>query len=238
MKTMRSINLSTHVLSDVMWSRVFENSASRRLESGAEFFRTLGSLDALRDKAQYKTGSISTAAQWALYSLAYLWQPQLVLEVGTYIGKSTIALALGADASRIDCEIHTCDASNTFDLPKCSKARVVQYPGSPSTQMLTEMVEDGFAGKVELMHIDGRIGKDDIALMARLAAPDAIIALDDFEGIEKGVANLFNLRAAKVFAEHFAFNPPSERLLQQWGIHDRCTTCLLVPRELIRFTAQ
>lgn len=235
---MRSINLSAHVLSDAMWSRVFEHSAPRHLDSSTELFRTLGALDALREKAQYKTGSISTAAQWALFSLAYQWQPQLVLEVGTYIGKSAVAMALGADAARIDCEIHTCDASNTFDLPTCSTARIVQYPGSPSTQMLTEMVEDGFAGKVQLMHIDGRLGKEDIALMSKLAAPDAIIALDDFEGIEKGVANLFNLRAAKAFSDHFAFYPPSENLLRQLGFWDRCTTSVLVSRDLIRFTAQ
>lgn len=235
---MRSINLSTHVLSDAMWSRVFEFSAPRYLDSSVELFRTLGALDLLRDKAQYKTGSISTAAQWALYSLAYQWQPQCVLEVGTYIGKSTIAMALGSDAARVDCEIHTCDASNTFDLPICSKTRVIQYPGSPSTQMLTEMIEDGLAGKVHLMHIDGRLGKEDIGLMSQLAAPDAIIALDDFEGIEKGVANLLNLRAAKAFSDHFAFCPPSEPLLRQLGFKDRCTTSVLVPRDLIRFTAQ
>lgn len=235
---MRSINLSAHVLSDAMWTRLFEFSAARYLDGGTELFRTLGSLDALRDKAQYKTGSISTATQWALYSLAYQWQPQVVLEVGTYIGKSTIAMALGADAARGECEIHTCDASNTFDLPACSKTRVVQYPGSPSTQMLTEMVEDGFAGKVQLMHIDGRLSKDDIGLMSQLAASEVIVALDDFEGIEKGVANLFNIRAAKAFADHFAFYPPSDILLRSLGFRDRCTTCLLAPRDLIRFTAQ
>jgi predicted O-methyltransferase YrrM len=235
---MRTINLSSAVLSDAVWTRVFEHAAPRWLDSAGELYKTLGALDALREKAQYKTGSISTASQWALFSLAYYWQPAVVAEVGTYIGKSTLAMALGADAAGAQCEIHTCDMSNRFDLPSRSKSRVVQYPGSASTQMLGEMVEDGFAGKVQLMHIDGRLTKDDLALMTQLAAPDALIALDDFEGMEKGVANLFNVRAVKAFPGHFALYPPSERVLREVGLRDRCTTALVAPRDLIQFTAQ
>lgn len=235
---MRTINLSTKVLSEALWRRVFENAAARHLELAGRFFATLGGLDPLREKAQYKTGSISTATQWALFSLAYLWQPEVVAEVGTYIGKSAIAMALGVDAAGATAEIHTCDMSNRFDLPTLSRSKVIQYPGSPSTQMLSEMAEDGYERRVQLFHIDGRLSKEDIALMVRLAAEDAIVALDDFEGMEKGVANLFNLRAAGAFAGHTAFYPPGDGLLRELGFWDGGSTGLLVPKDLIRFTAQ
>lgn len=235
---MRTIKLSAHVLSDPFWYRVFEHAAPRRLDQGDDLFRDLGGLDGLSEKAQYKTGSISTSTQWVLFALAYQWRPEVVAEVGTYIGKSTIAIARGADAAGVASEVHTCDASNRMELPVLSKSRIVQYPGSSSTQMLTEMIEDGYAGRVQLMHIDGRLGKDDIAPMAQLCAPDAIVALDDFTGIEKGVANLFNLRAAKAFANYVAFYPPGDQMMRRLGFHDRCTTALLAPRELIQLTAQ
>lgn len=235
---MRSINLSSFVISEAMWFRIFEHAMPRWMDSSGPLFKALGSLDVLREKAQYQTGSISTASQWALYSLAYYWRPAVVAEVGTFIGKSTIAMALGADAGRMGCEVHTCDMSNNIDLPVSAQARVVQYPGSGSTQMFGEMVEDGYAGRVQLMHIDGRLTREDIVLMAQLAAPDALIALDDFEGTEKGVANLFNIRAAKALGTHMLFYPPGEALLQRLGLHDRSTTAVLVPRDSVQFTAQ
>lgn len=235
---MRTLDISTRLLSEAVWTRIFENSAARHLDTGSTFFQTLGRLDALREQAQYKTGSISTSAQWTLFSLCYLWRPAVVVEVGTYIGKSTIAMALGADAASVEAELHTCDMSNTFSLPVLSQSRVIQYPGSSSSQMLSEMAEDGYQGRVQLFHIDGRLAKEDIGLMSQVASADAVIALDDFEGMEKGVANLFNLRASGAFASHVTLYPPSEQLLRGLGFWDHGSCGLLIPRELIRFTAQ
>lgn len=235
---MRTIDLSTRLLSEAVWGRIFEHSAARYRDEGRGLFDALGGLDALRVKAQYNTGSIGTAAQWALYALANLWSPAVVAEVGTFIGKSAVSIARGCDAAGIESAIHTCDMSNTFELPVLSRSRVIQYPGSASTQMLSEMVEDGLVGKVDLFHIDGRLSKEDVGLMLQLASPDAIVALDDFEGIEKGVANLFNLRAAGAFSGHCTIYPPSETLLRRFGFWDHALAALLVPRNLLRFTAQ
>jgi len=196
-------------------------------------------LEALREKAQYNTGSISTAAQWGLFALSHLWRPEVVAEVGTFIGKSTIAMATGAEAAGVLAEVHTCDMSNRFDLPAgLTQCPIVQYPGSPSTQMLREMVEDGYSGRVNLFHFDGRLQKEDFPLVSSLSAPDGIVVLDDFEGVEKGVANLLNLRSSKIFADHVCVYPPSESLLRRFGFWDHATSALLVPRSVMDFTAQ
>jgi hypothetical protein len=236
---LRRITLSSRLLSEAVWSRLFEAAAPRQRDRAAAVFAELGKLDELRDKAQYNTGSISTAAQWALFALAYSWRPSLVAEVGTFIGKSTFALALGCDAAAHHAEIHTCDMSNRFDLPtSITKCSVVQYPGSPSTQMLSEMTEDGFGGRVDLFHFDGRIQKEDLPLLSALRAPEAVILLDDFEGMEKGVANLFMLRTAKEFKDHVCVYPPSEPLLRRFGLDDHATCALVAPRAVFEFTAQ
>lgn len=236
---MRSISLSARLLSDAVWLRVFETSAARYREEGARVLTVLGNLDSLRPKADYNTGSIPTSGQWALYALCYLWQPTVIAEVGTFIGKSTVAMGLGGEAGGQLPEIHTCDMSNRFDLPGgLTRSRLVQYPGSSSTQMLGEMVEDGLAGKVDLFHFDGRLMREDLALVVALAAPDALLVLDDFEGIEKGVANLFNLRSQVAFKDHLCIYPPSKDLLRGLGFWDQATCALLLPRKGIEFSAQ
>lgn len=236
---MRHINLSSRLLSDAVWSRIFEHAAARRLDRGAAVDAALGGLDRLRSQAQYNTGSIGTAAQWALYSLAHLWRPAVIAEVGTFIGKSAFAMAMGAEAAGVEAEVHTCDMSNRFDLPQgLTKCLMVQYQGTPSTQMLTEMVEDGFAGRVDLFHFDGRLQKEDLGPVTALASPEAIVVLDDFEGAEKGVANLFALRATPMFRDHVCVYPPGETLLRRLGFWDHATCALLVSRQAIQLTAQ
>ncbi len=77
-------------------------------------------MESLRLKAQCNTGSIPVASQWALFALAYFTGPEVVVEMGTFIGKSAMALAKGMDAAGKPGEVHTCDSAHHFDLPKLS----------------------------------------------------------------------------------------------------------------------
>lgn len=235
---MRPFTLSYRQLSEALWARIFEHSTPLLRSEGDEFFRQLGGLEALRAKAQHNTGSISVGTQWALFSLAYFTGPEVAAEVGTFIGKSTIALAKGMDASGKPGEVHTCDFANHFDLPRLSQTAITQYPGSGSAQMFAEMVEDGYAGRVDLLHIDGRLLKDDMPLLPQLCSPQAVIVLDDFEGIEKGVLNLMALRATERFARHLLVYPPERELLQRFGLPDASTTALLFPGDSLQFSPQ
>jgi predicted O-methyltransferase YrrM len=234
----KPFSLSLRHMSGALWARIFENSASLLRAQGDDLFRQLGTLESLRAKAQYNTGSIPLATQWALFALAYYTAPQVVAEVGTFIGKSAVALARGMDAAGSPGELHTCDASNRIDLPALTQTEIEQYPGSSSTQMLSEMLEDGYAGRVDLLHLDGRLMKDDMPLVQKLCAPHAVIVLDDFESIEKGVINLMSLRAADPFSRWLLAYPPAADLLLRYGLPDHSTTALLFPNDSLQFTAQ
>jgi predicted O-methyltransferase YrrM len=236
---MRKIDLSSRLLSRAVWSRLFEQSAHLYRAQGDAFFLRMAELDALRGKAEYNTGSISTATQWALFSVAHALSPAVVAEVGTFIGKSTLSIAMGMDAAHVGSgEIHTCDMSNSMTLPTLTSTRVVQYPATGSTEMFTDLAADGFTNRVDFVHLDGRLQKSDLELLATLASPDLVLALDDFEGIEKGVANLIALRQTGSFKTQLLVPPPEAELLQRFGFWDHSSTALLLPAHLVRYTAQ
>lgn len=235
---MRKFDLSCRLLSEAFWNRVFDHAEPRRRQVQDTIFSELGALDLLRSKAQYNTGSISTATQWVLYSLAYYWRPEIAAEVGTFIGKSAVAFAMGCDAAGLTAEIHTCDMSNSIRIPSSAVSILFQYQGLSSTRMFEEMLKDGYQGRVNLLHLDGRATQEDIPLMASLLSSDGLVVLDDFEGVEKGVANAFALRSMPHFSKHILIYPPSVTLLRSYGLSDFSSTAILMPQSVIRLTAQ
>lgn len=84
-------------------------------------------------------------------------------------------------------EIHTCDATNQIDIVQHPLTRIIQCKKQTSAQMLTSL-----SGLFDFAFIDGGLNESDLNRLAELLTDDAIMVLDDFEGMEKGVANLFN----------------------------------------------
>jgi predicted O-methyltransferase YrrM len=236
---MRTIDISIRLLSEAVWKRILEASAYRLVEKKEKFFETMASLEALRRHAEYDTGSISTASAWILYSLSFYFRPQRMLEVGTFIGRSAIALAMGSDDAGTPAELHTCDMSNAIELPRVSACQVRQYPRTSSTAMFTKILGERRPEKrFELLHVDGRLQEEDFPLLEQICSPDVVVALDDFEGTEKGVINLVNLRNRNVMDSHLLIYPCPEPVLRQFGFYDHSTTALLVPQSQLRLTAQ
>ena len=62
-----------------------------------DFFKNIDSLDNLRDQSSYNTGSISSTTAWLLYSTTLFFKPEKILEIGSFIGKSTFSMAYAAD---------------------------------------------------------------------------------------------------------------------------------------------
>jgi hypothetical protein len=132
--------------------------------------------------AQQPTGSITPEAAIALHALCRRYTPKVVVEVGTYIGTSTLSL----QASDM---LYTCDSRND-----CFPAgpRITTHPFQSGTTMLAKLVKQGV--KVDLFFFDGRLLPTDVPLILRLANEQVILVFDDVVGDEKGVQNIRLLR--------------------------------------------
>jgi len=210
------VNLNRKRISRIVWETILDGTV---MHPKMPWIEQLNMLDALRSQAKEPTGSISAASFWCLYSLVQLLRPKRVAEVGTYIGKSTLALMSGG------AEVHTCDYSNDIKLP----FKVNQYPMTSSTDMFAQL-QPAF----DLLFLDGRLQKDDLQHVGRLLHAKSVIALDDFEGIEKGVAN------AMKFQYHGAMliYPAESEVLQRHGLPDESTIGLILPHSLVNLTNQ
>lgn len=224
--------ISPRTISEPFWDGVLcglEEAAAQAEALRARLF----ALEGLRGSADYNTGSITWTAAACLYTLALGYQARRVIEVGTFIGKSTVAMASAMDDRGAPGEIYTCDMSNHLTLPWDGKTRIQQFPGASSTAMLSKL-----EGEFDFAFIDGRFERADLEHFNRLTTPDTIVALDDFEGIEKGVVNLSKLRELEKFRNHMLIYPPSAAVLAKHGLAGHTTTAVLLPMSRITFGSQ
>ena len=178
--------------------------------------------DRLRTSADYNTGSLTRDDMADLISIASYFKPKILAEVGTFIGRSTYALAVGSGSDGL---IYTCDASNDIPLPDMppDAAKVIRNPRLSSVEMFNRMLADGYAKQVDLFFIDGRLTEADLILINQLSHERTVLVLDDFEGIEKGVDNAMLLGNQN----HLLIYPRTEG-----------KTALLIPVALLQLTAQ
>ena len=120
-----------------------------------------------------------------------------------------------------------------LSYPYVGTTKITQFMKQDSTKML-----ECLTGKFDLLFIDGRIKNSDIKIILNLITDKSIIVFDDFEGIEKGVANLMLLRQSKEFNNHYQINPPSEEFLKLHNFHSGALLGLLVPINEFQLTNQ
>ena len=218
------IRLNRAKFSHVVWENIFEHADT---EMGVQQLLAdrAAAYAKLRDGADYNTGSVSVDAMYTLFCIAHFFKPKVIAEVGTFIGNSTFAMAEGAGTGD-NCEIHTCDYSNDIKLE--SSIGAVQYPKVPSTEMFGKMAQAG--KRVDLTFFDGRLTPGDIALISKLVTDDTVYVFDDFEGIEKGVANvgLFMSYPNIKVAYHLIYPPKNLN----------CKIAMLLPRKYVEWTDQ
>ena len=184
----------------------------------------LEQLEGLRTQADYNTGTLSQDDICDLHNIVAYFKPERVAEIGTFIGRSTMAMAYAMDGG----EIWTCDVSNNITLPEHPRTRIKQFPKTVSVDMLEAATKDRVA--FDLFYIDGRINEQDAKLMMRCERFEgAIIVLDDFEGIEKGVSNA-----------SLMLNALGQQGWQQTLIYPRRggKTALILPFERLKFVNQ
>ena len=161
-------------VSDVPWQEIEDMIAGRQ-----EY----------RRKAEYNTGSLSVDDAAELYRLVKFFKPSTIAEVGTFIGVSTMAMYMADKYVSID----TCDMSN--DIPNSfvdTRGMVTYFPKTSSTEMFKKLAEEENPS-IDLIYLDGRLSQPDIEPLSKIVCEKTVFVLDDFEGIEKGVANALML---------------------------------------------
>jgi len=229
---MKNYQLSTRLFSEIFWKTIFRNSDSD-CEKRNKLLKDINSLEILRENAEYNTGSISFADSWSIYSLVKYFQPMKIAEVGTFIGKSTWSMAKALDELKSKSIIYTCDSSNNIEIPWKGVTKIKQFPKITSSEMFNK-IED----KIDFLFLDGRINQKDIDLLSTLLHQKSLIVLDDFEGMEKGVSNLFALRRMELLKNHFLIYPCKQDYLIELGFSSHSLTAVLIPTGLIELSPQ
>jgi len=236
---MKKININPTDLSNILWNKVLENSAIKSEIYKKEFFSKIDSLEKLRTQSDYNTGSISSTTSWLLYSLIIYFKPKKIVEVGSFIGKSTISMALGADnyADEDISEIYCCDMSNNITLPKLAKTKIKQFNKTNSLEMLKKL-DGNFS--FDLMHIDGRLGLEDFEIIKKNMNEKTIFVLDDFEGKEKGVINYMNFLKCNISLNNFYLlsYPIQAETKLKFSLLEKSHSAVLMPSNLIGFSNQ
>lgn len=189
----------------------------------ADVRRILIDAEGRREAADYDTGSITEQEAYALVALAEGLRARIVIEVGTFIGTSTCALASASSVRAV----FTCDASNDC-LKDTDKIRT--FPKQTSNQMLRSLKERGVIA--DLCFFDGVLNEADIAALVYVTSPRVVFAMHDHNygpkirkrGLEtmprKGIGNARLLRAAW---PHYALVEPLPET----------TLALLVPESML-----
>ena len=172
------------------WQQKFATHIHPSIET--ELRRIADEAETRRSKAMYNTGTVPLQTALCLRALCEWVAPQVVIEVGTFIGTSTYALRAA--------KIYTCDTSNDC-LPATD--RIETFPFQPSHRMLAALAARTPVPRADLCFFDGALGEKDAVLLRRLTHAGTVYAFDDYylgpptPGVKpsrKGVVNCDLLR--------------------------------------------
>ncbi|MFL2502378.1 MAG: hypothetical protein ACJ0Q1_05600 [Luminiphilus sp.] len=182
--------LSESMITGAFWPQLQRAACAKEATSDAESILSISNV--LARDFPGETGSMSLEATKLLWLLGCYFAPKVVIEVGTYIGRSTAALFIGARPA-IE-KLYTCDATfDAWDPGHLTSAGEIEYFGkTTSTQMFEHLVSRGV--KADLFFLDGRLQDADLNLVPSIMHNKTVFLLDDFEGLEKGVVNGIKLR--------------------------------------------
>ena len=237
--SIKTININSFDLSSIFWKKILDNSFLKIKPYQAEFFKKIDSLDKLRVQSSYNTGSISSTTAWLLFSIVLFFKPKIIVEIGSFIGKSTFSMALAADFNLTEnsCDIFCCDYSNEIKFPNLAKTKIKQFHKTSSTEMFRELDVNL---NIDLIHVDGRLEVEDCILLKEKINDNTFFIIDDFEGNEKGVANLFHLLNNNVISrsKYCVIYPIDNLVGKTYGLIEKSTTAVLLPIKFLKITSQ
>jgi len=229
---MRNIYLSEKSISEIFWKNIAVVSDRKKAEDDARLIveETKSILKLFPSEV---AGSISLRTTVSLWLIARYFQPKYIFEIGTFIGRSTLALLAGGGDQLI--RLDTCDASfDQFELTDtiCENfsrfERLNYWPKTRSDEALSKVISLG--AKPDMLFIDGRLTDHDIENFRQLDPQSIIFVFDDFEGTEKGVENC--LRVRRELPQSVLIRPTQE------SDHGPERLALLVPPKIIKFSRQ
>lgn len=237
--SIKTININSFDLSSIFWKKILDNSFLKIKPYQAQFFEKIDSLDKLRVQSSYNTGSISSTTAWLLFSITLFFKPKIILEIGSFIGKSTFSMAIAADfnLTECSCDIFCCDYSNEIKFPNLTKTKIKQFHKTSSTNMFKKLDTNL---SIDLIHVDGRLENEDFELIKERINHNTFFIIDDFEGNEKGVANLFNLLNNNVISRntYCVIYPIDNLISKKYGLIEKSTTAVLLPIKYLKITSQ
>lgn len=151
------------------WTRTMESVADR---DSASVVRALSAeSERRRSDADYDTGSVTGFEAFCLLALAQSLSARTVIEIGTFVGMSTVALSQASTVKAV----YTCDASND-----CLQATEIirTYPKRTSTVMLRDLVRQQV--RADLCFYDGVLMPGDVDLILRVTHRETVHAFHDF----------------------------------------------------------
>ena len=182
---MNPIQIGRKRLSDIVWGIIGEEDGDEEIS----ICEIVDGQQHLRAVADYKTGSVPVEDAIDLFLIVKHFQPKVIAEVGTFIGVSTRVMSEAAQELSV---IYTCDVSNNITVHE-GNLLISQFPKTPSHEMFKFLADKEV--KVDLVYLDGRLGQDDVEPLSKIIHDKTVFVLDDFEGVEKGVANAMMLES-------------------------------------------
>jgi hypothetical protein len=184
---MNFLQIGRKRFSEIVWGIIDEKVGDFPFE---KIERIVEQQQELRSQAEYNTGSLPVDDAFELYKLVKFFQPKVIAEVGTFIGVSTRTMREAVPSAMI----YTCDHSNDIDISP-NDSQLFRYPNTASPDMFADMATKNV--KADIVYLDGRLSQPDFEPLGKIVTDQTVFVLDDFEGVEKGVANAMVLENAR-----------------------------------------
>ena len=127
--------------------------------------------------------------------------------------------------------------SNYYLINKSLSKKIEKFHKKSSTEMFRNFESDQ---KIDLLHLDGRLQNEDYDLLKNNFTKKTILILDDFEGNEKGVVNLFTLLNHNVINRntHCVIYPIENEVSKNYNLLERSSSAFILPIKLLKITNQ
>jgi hypothetical protein len=153
----------------VTWAALLPSPPNAEWDTDAR--RIAKAADHRRRRADYDTGSVTPQEAYLLRALTEYLVASVVIEVGTFIGTSTLALASAESVEAV----YTCDISNDcLDSTDVIKT----FPKTSSTDMLTRLRQKGV--RADLCFFDGVLRSEDVGLLSDVTYAPTVFATHDY----------------------------------------------------------